>query len=72
MEKTWQTALGEVTLRGAMLDVNGTDLCDGVEIKLDGNLIGETTKITFSDIEDWDEDQVELFVEDNCNAEDIY
>ncbi len=52
MEKTWDTPLGEVTLRGAMIDTNGTDLAEGIEVKIDGKLIGEVLDKTFSEVED--------------------
>ena len=63
MEKKFETKYGEITLRGAMIDINGTDLCDGVEIKLDDELIGETTSSTFSHVEDLETEEVEAFVE---------
>ena len=66
MEKTFDTAFGEVTLRGAMIDTNGTDLVEGVEIKIDGNLAGEVLGINFYQVEDMTIDEVEDFVKENC------
>ncbi len=67
MEKTFDTNIGEVSLRGAMIDTDGTTLEDGVEIKLDGKLIGEVIGITFSQVEDMTEEEVEKFVEKHCD-----
>ena len=64
MEKTWDTdEFGEVTLRGAMLDTNGTDLVDGIEILIDGELRGEIQGMTFSQVQDLNEDEVEDLIE---------
>lgn len=64
MEKTWDTdEFGEVTLRGAMLDTNGTDLVDGIEILIDGELRGEIQEMSFSRVEDLTVDEVEELIE---------
>lgn len=63
MTKTFTTKHGEVTVQGAMIDTNGTDLVDGVEIKLDGELIGELTDTTFSYVEDYEVEEIEAIVE---------
>jgi hypothetical protein len=63
MEKTFSTKFGEISLRGAMIDVNGTDLVEGVEIKLEGELVGEVLGRCFSEVEDMSIKQVEKFVE---------
>lgn len=62
MEKTFETKYGSVSLRGAMIDVNGTDLVEGVEIKLEGELVGEVLGRGFSDVEDMSVADVEEFV----------
>jgi hypothetical protein len=67
MEKTWNTNLGEVTLRGAMIDTDGTNLADGIEVKVDGKLVGEVLDMTFSQVEDMTDDEVELFVVAHCD-----
>lgn len=67
MQKTFDTAFGEVTLRSAMIDINGTDLLDAIEIKLDGILIGEVLNMTFGEVEDMAVEEVENFVEEHCD-----
>ncbi|MEK6829803.1 MAG: hypothetical protein AABY15_06815 [Nanoarchaeota archaeon] len=67
MEKTFDTKFGEISLRGAMIDVDGTNLADGVEIKLDDKLIGEAVGITFGQVEDMTIEEVEEFVEEHCD-----
>lgn len=62
MEKTFNTKYGSVSLRGAMIDTNGTDLIEGVEIKLDGELVGEVWNRSFSDVEDLSIKEVENLV----------
>ena len=68
MEKKFDTVFGELTVRGAMLDVNGTDLCDGVEFKIDGELVGETTSVTFSEVKDMNDNEIEELVETHCDG----
>lgn len=41
-ELFFNTVHGELIIRSAMLDVDGTNLENGLEFKLDGKLIGET------------------------------
>ena len=62
MEKTFNTKYGEVSLRGAMIDTNGTDLVDGIEVKIDGEFIGEILNETFNQVEDFTEKEVEEFL----------
>lgn len=61
MEKIFETKFGEITLRTAMLDINGTDLVSGIEIKLDGKLIGEI--FGFLDVEELTIEEVEELYE---------
>ena len=63
MEKIFETKYGEVILRNVMIDINGTDLIEGIEIKLDGNLIGE--EFGYKDIEELTIEEVELYVENH-------
>jgi hypothetical protein len=60
---THQTKFGEVQLRVAMIDTNGTDLCEGVEVKLDGELIGEVFDVDTDYIEEMSVEDVEEIVE---------
>jgi hypothetical protein len=66
MEKTFDTFYGKVSLRGAMIDTDGTNLADGVEIKIDGKLAAEVLDITFSQVEDFTTEEAEKFVEKHC------
>ena len=38
MEFIIETSMGEVTFRTAIIDVNGTDLVEGIEVLIDGTL----------------------------------
>lgn len=67
MEKTWDTALGNVTLRGAMIDIDGTNLADGIEVIIDNKLVKEVLYQTFGMVEDMTVEEVEHFVEENCD-----
>jgi len=64
MEKTFDTKFGEILLRKAMIDTDGTNLESGIEIKLDDELIGEVLGSSF-DFEDEDTtiEEIEDFVE---------
>ena len=68
MEKTFDTKFGEVTLRGAMIDTDGTNLSDGIEVKIEGKLISEVLDRTFCSVEDMTVKEVEEFVEENCDT----
>lgn len=63
MEATYQTKFGEVQLRVAMIDTNGTDLCEGVEVKLDDELIGEVFNVQTDYIDEMSVEEVEEIVE---------
>lgn len=67
MEKTFETKYGEVILRNAMIDINGTDLVDGVEVKVDGHLVGEIID-SHLDFEEMTIKEVETLVETNCDG----
>lgn len=41
MERTFETRFGEVTLRNVMIEQEFNQLVEGIEIKLDGVVIGE-------------------------------
>lgn len=66
MEKTFDTIYGQVTLRGAMIDTDGTNLADGIEVSIDGKLVAEVLDITFSQVEDFTNEEAEAFVENHC------
>jgi len=66
-QTTTDTKFGEVTLRGAMIDTDGTNLADGIEIKIDGELKAEVLDITFSQVEDFTVEEIESFVEEHVD-----
>ncbi len=66
MEKTFNTKYGEVLLRTAMLETDGTNLADGIEIKIDGKLSGEVFRRI--DIEEMSLEEVEELVKNNCEV----
>jgi hypothetical protein len=41
MEYKFDTKYGEVTLRNAMIDIDGTNLEEGVELYLDGEYVND-------------------------------
>jgi len=53
MTKTVDTTTGEITLRNAMIDSDGTNLLEGVEISQDGEVIFEW--IGYIDLDDEEE-----------------
>jgi hypothetical protein len=69
MESTLETQYGTVVIRNAMLDTDGTNLADGIEIKLDGVLIGEVIGQRF-DKDDYEEEEAiakaEYLIETYC------
>jgi coenzyme F420-reducing hydrogenase beta subunit len=67
MKKDWDTTFGKVSLRGAMIDTDGTNLVEGVEIKVEGKLVAEVLNMTFGQVEDFTQKEVEKFVEENCD-----
>lgn len=46
MEYKFDTKYGEVTLRNAMIDIDGTNLEEGVEVYLDGEYVNDMTGAT--------------------------
>jgi hypothetical protein len=58
-----QTKYGVVQLRVAMIDINGTDLCEGIEVKLDDELIGEVFNVQSDYIDELSIEEVEEIVE---------
>jgi hypothetical protein len=69
MTKTFNTKYGIATLRFAMFDINGTDLVEGIEVKLDDVLIGEVYGFSFDQIEDMSISEVENFIDVNCHLQ---
>lgn len=74
MEKTVETKFGEITLRDAILDMDGTNLEDGLEVKLDGEYLAEFAGKRVSDFNDDETDEtdetdierLEEFIQANC------
>jgi hypothetical protein len=53
MTKKVETSIGEVELRNAMIDIDGTNLEEGVEIVQDGDVINEW--LGYIDLDDEEE-----------------
>lgn len=62
-----ETKFGQIKMNHAMIDVDGTNLEDGIEIRLDGKLIGEALGFTSSKLDEFESiEEVEKFVEEYC------
>jgi hypothetical protein len=61
-----ETKWGTISIRHAMIDVDGTNLEDGLEIKLDGELVGTAIGFTSRDFSDID--SLEKFVEKHAEV----
>ena len=66
MEKTFDTCYGKVKLRGAMIDTDGTNIIEGIVVKINGKLVAEVLDMTFSQVEDFTTEEAEKFVEEYC------
>jgi hypothetical protein len=60
-----ETEFGNISINHAMIDVDGTNLADGVEIRLDGELVatvidGSYTFDSMDDLEEFISDNTEL------------
>ena len=62
MEKKFDTVYGEVKLRKAMIDTDGTNLADGIEIKINDKLKGEVLDMHI-DLDEMTDEDAEVFVE---------
>ena len=55
---------GMITMNHAMIDVDGTNLEDGLEIRVDGKVVGEALGFTSSKIESFESvEEIEEFIE---------
>lgn len=63
MDKTFETKYGEVTVRTAMFDTDGTNLEEGIEIK--GDDIDLIEVYGYHDVEDMSTEEVEKLIEKN-------
>jgi hypothetical protein len=62
MEIKFETSIGEVIFRTAIIDVNGTDLVEGIELVLDGTLEREIFGYYIHDFEEMTIEEVEEFL----------
>lgn len=67
MTKSFDTKYGIVKIRPAMFDIDGTNLEEGIEVKLDDVLIGEVFGYSFNQVEDMTIAEVEQFIDVNCH-----
>lgn len=63
MEKTFETKFGKVRLRNVMIDTNGTDLVDGIDVYLDDKWVKD--RWGYFDLEEMTIEEVEELIE-NC------
>lgn len=70
MEKTFYTIYGKVKLRKAMIDTDGTNLADGIEIKVNGKLKAEVLDINV-DFEEMTDEDAEVFVETHVDEREL-
>lgn len=68
---TFNTEYGEVTLRDALIAIDDTHLDEAIEIKVEGELLGEAFGYTTSRFDE-DEpnviDEVEKFIAQHCDT----
>lgn len=62
MEFIIETSMGEVTFRTAIIDVNGTDLVEGIEVLIDGTLEKELFGYRLFYFEEMSLEEVEEFL----------
>lgn len=60
MENKLDTTYGEVKIRNAMIDTNGTDLVDGIEISGDFETI---TLLGYRNVESFNKNEIESLIE---------
>jgi len=63
MKKIFDTHLGKVTVTTAIIDVNGTDLCTGVDFNLNDKFIGDAVSLFINDV---NKDNIENLIERYC------
>lgn len=63
-EITFNTKHGEVSIRTAVFDTDGTNLQDGVEIKIDNELVKELYGQHVYQFEDMSVEEIEKFLEE--------
>lgn len=63
-EITFNTKHGEVNIRTAVFDTDGTNLQDGVEVKLDDELVKELYGRHVYQFEDMSVEEIEKFLEE--------
>jgi len=61
------TKFGEVEFSIAMFDLDGTNLEEGVEVRLDGELIKELYGSRVERFDEMSTEQIELFLKENCD-----
>jgi hypothetical protein len=62
MTKTFETGFGDVTLTDVILEDNFNNLCEGIDVSLYGESIGELHGYSTDDFDDEDIRTIEDFV----------
>ena len=65
MELKFDTCIGEVTIRTSMLNTGRHDLVEGVEVKVNGKLVGELRERSADEFEGLSDIEIEDFVLDH-------
>ena len=58
MKKTFETSPGTVQVRDVMIDTDGTNLEEGVEVRLDGKVLNEIWNIHVREINENNIEQI--------------
>jgi len=64
MKVTKETFYGTVEFSTAVFDLDGTNLEEGVEVRINDELVGELVGESLSRFEEMSDEEVEKFVED--------
>jgi hypothetical protein len=62
--KKFNTRFGKVEVKIAMIDTNGTDLCEGVDFNLDGEFVGDAIGLSLDTI---NKKNIEELLEIHCD-----
>lgn len=62
MKYTYDTTYGEVEFSSAVFDIDGTNLVEGTEVRLDGELVVEDKGTPVSTFDEMTTDEVEEYL----------
>ncbi len=67
MENTFDTIHGKAVIKDVMIDTDGTNLADGVEIKIDGVVIAEIVGKSAEELNRLPVDEIEDLIESHIH-----